>query len=273
MIWIKRKIIIVVGTYAIKTAIKVINKNKHIRNLRGKTDKGFSELKQRGNKKMSKAIKLLVAAFESCGKSTLTSAITNALVINLDHKEYGFKAVHANIPSYEGMDELTSEINDKIEAYNDKKGEYPETVIIDTVTQLYSAIQKYNGNRFTGFDIHSNNNRDTLNFNAYIEETLISNGINVIIVAHCMFDAESGRHIIPASGQFLKAGSWMSVVNEALYIEKKSTKLVVHTSSMKFPCRSTLPDLPPSTSIEDFDINAHIKRLVDSKVESIDWVL
>jgi len=222
---------------------------------------------------MSKAVKLLVSAYESCGKSTLTSGIENALVINLDHKEYGFPAIHANIPNYEGMDTLTDEINAKIEAYNDKKGEYPKTVVIDTVTQLYSAIQKYNGTRFTGFDIHSNNNRDTLNFNGYIEEVLIANGINVVIAAHCMFDADSGRHIIPATGQFAKSGSWMSVVNEAIYIEKKSNKLVVHQTSMKFPCRTTLKGLKPSVDMDDFDINHYIKTLTESKTESAKWSL
>lgn len=222
---------------------------------------------------MSKAIKLLVSAYESCGKSTVTAQIEDALVLNLDHKEYGFKAVHANIPDYEGMEELTETINNKIEAYNKKKGEYPKTVVIDTVTQLYSAIQKYNGTRFTGFDIHSNNNRDTLNFNGYIEGTLIANDINVVIVAHCMFDSDSGRHVIPATGQFAKAGSWMSVVNEAIYIEKKSSKLVVHQTSMKFPCRTTLKDLKPSVDMNDFDINSYIKTLVESKTESEDWTL
>ncbi len=222
---------------------------------------------------MARAVKLLVSAYESCGKSTVTSQVKNALVINLDHKEYGFKAIHANIPNFEGMDELTNEISLKIEAYQEKKGEYPETVVIDTVTQLYSAIQKYNGVRYTGFDIHSNNNKDTLNFNGYIEETLIASGINVVIVAHCMFDPDTNRHIIPATGQFAKAGSWMSVVNDAIYIEKKSSKLVVHQVSMKFPCRTTLKGLAPSVPIEDFDINVYLKTLIDSKVETEEWSL
>jgi len=222
---------------------------------------------------MSRAIKLLVSAYESCGKSTLTSAIDDALVINLDHKEYGFPAIHANIPEYHGMEELTDTINSKIESYQEKKGELPKTVVIDTVTQLYSAIQKYNANRYSGFDIHSNNNKDTLDFNGYIEEVLIANGINVVIVAHCMYDSDSGRHIIPATGQFAKAGSWMSVVNDAIYIEKKSSKLVVHQTSMKFPCRTTQKDLKPSVPIEEFDINEYIQSLSDSKVETEEWCL
>lgn len=222
---------------------------------------------------MSKAVKFLVSAFESCGKSTLTSQIDNALIINLDHKEYGFKTVHANIPNYEGMQELIEEINDKIEAYNEKKGEYPETVVIDTVTQMYSAIQKYNLSRFSGYDVHTNNNRDTLNFNGYIEGTLIANDINVVIVAHCMFDSDSGRFIIPASGQFARAGSWMSIVNDSIYIEKKPNRLVVHQNSLKFPCRTTQKGLKDSVAIEDFDINSYLKNLKESKVESTEWVL
>lgn len=222
---------------------------------------------------MGRAVKLLLSAYESCGKSTITSQCEDALIINLDHKEYSFRAVHANIPDYEGMDVLTDTINSKIEAYQDKFDRLPKTVVIDTVTQLYSAIQKYNGMKFNGFDIHTNNNRDTLNFNSYIEDVLIGNGMNVIIVAHCMWDADSGRHIIPATGQFAKAGSWMSVVNDAIYIEKKSSKLIVHQKSMKFPCRTTLKDLEPSVNVEDFDINSYLQKLIDSKVETTEWSL
>jgi len=222
---------------------------------------------------MSKAVKLLVCAFEASGKSTITSTINDALVINFDHKEYGFKVPHVNSVAFTGMDNLVDLLNTKVGAYQEKFNKLPATIVLDTVTQFYTAMAKYNGEKYAGFDIHANNNKDTLSLNGYIEETLIANGVNVIIVAHTVYDAETSRHIIPASGQFAKAGSWMSVVNDAIFIEKKSGKLVVHQKSLKFPCRSTLEKIEASVPVEDYDINEHIARLTGSKVEALEFEL
>lgn len=222
---------------------------------------------------MSHAVKLLVSAFESSGKSTITSQLDNALVFNFDKKEYGFKVPHVNVKSYEGIDDLIALISEKLEAYNEKFGDYPDTVVFDTVTQLYSAMQKYNGIKYKGFDEHKANNVDTLAFNGFVEDSLIPSGINVVIVAHTVYDEATSRHIIPASGAFAKAGSWLSVVNEAVFIEKKSNKLIVHTSGLKYPARSTLADLPTNIPIEEYTLQDHLNLLVATKVEAEDFQL
>ena len=219
------------------------------------------------------AIKLLVSGFEASGKSTLTSAIKDALVINFDRKEYGFSIPHANFKQYEGMGSVINFINEKINNYKEKFKKLPKFLVIDTVTQLYTAMTRYNGSKFTGFNIHSQNNADTLDFNAYIEDILIPNEINVVIVAHTKFDEASGRHTIPAQGAFKDSGSWLSVVNDSIFIEKASGKLTVHLKSLKYPARTTLKDIPEKATIEDFDINEHINKLVDSHIESDKFIL
>lgn len=223
---------------------------------------------------MSKSgIKILLSAFECAGKSTITSKLIDPLVFNMDSKEYGFKVPHVNLKEYEGMDTIIQIISDKINAYKDKFGKLPKTVVLDTVTQLYSAMQKYNADKYKGFDIHSNNNRDTLSLNAFIEESLIPSGINVVIVAHTVYDEATSRYVIPATGAFAKAGSWLSITNEATFIEKKSNKLVVHTSGMKFPARSTLPDLATAVPIEDYDLQEHIDQLSAVKFEAEEFLI
>ena len=220
-----------------------------------------------------KAIKVLVSAYEASGKTTITSKIKDALVINFDRKEYGFNVPHANFTNYEGMGSVCNFINEKIKKYKENFNSLPKVVILDTVTQLYSAMARYNGAKYTGFNIHSQNNSDTLDFNAYVEEVLIANGISVVIVAHTTVDPDSGRHIIPASGQFSKAGSWLSVVNDAIFIEKASGKLVVHFKGFKYPTRTTLKDMPDKVEIENFDINEYINKLINSKTEADKFVL
>jgi len=219
------------------------------------------------------AIKLLISGFENTGKSTTASQIKDAMVINFDRKEYGFPVPHMNITAYAGIESLIDTINEKLGVYQEKMGKLPSTVVFDTVTQFYSTMQAYNDNTFKGFDVHKNNNRDTLNLNAYIEDVLIANNVNVVIVAHTVFDADTARHIIPATGQFGKAGSWLSVTNEAIFIEKKTGKFVIHQKSMKFPCRTTLSDLEESVDSEKYDINDHIAKLTASKLEATEFIL
>lgn len=219
------------------------------------------------------AIKMLVSGFESSGKSTITSQLDNALVINFDHKEYGFKVPHVNIKDYEGMDQLLALITEKLQAYNEKFGEYPSTVVFDTVTQLYSSMQKYNGIRYKGFDEHKANNVDTLAFNTFIEDSLIPSDINVVIVAHTIWDEATSRHTIPASGAFAKAGSWLSVVNESIFVEKKSNKLVVHTSGLKYPARTTLKNLDTAVDSTTYSLQDHINKLSEQKLEAEEFQL
>ena len=222
---------------------------------------------------MSHAVKLLISGFEASGKSTTGAAIKNAMVMNFDRKSYNFSVPHVNIPIFRGMDELIDTMNTKVGAYKKKFGKLPETVVLDTVTQLYTAIQKYNIEKYKGFDVHSGINKDTLSLNAYVEDVLIANGVNVVVLAHTVYDSETSRHIIPASGAFAKAGSWLSVVNNASFIEKKSGKLVINHKSMKLPCRTTLTDIPSSQPIEDYDINGHLAQLSGSQEEAVEFEL
>lgn len=219
------------------------------------------------------AVKFLVSAFEKSGKSTITSQLRNPLVINLDQKEYGFKVPHVNIKEYLGMDALLETIAEKLQAYKDKFGKYPENLIFDTVTQMYSAMQKYNSDKYKGFDVHSKNGQETMAFNQFIEQQLLPAGINVIIVAHTLYDEATSRHIIPATGAFAKAGSWTSVVNDSIFVEVKSNKLVVHLKGLKYPARTTLTDLPDSIPVEEYSLQDHLDQLTAKSVEFEDYIL
>jgi GTPase SAR1 family protein len=222
---------------------------------------------------MAHGIKLLVCGFESSGKSTTTSKIDKALVVNFDRKEYAYKVPHTNITEFTGIPAIIETVMSKAAKYKEKYNELPKTIVLDTVTQLNSAIQKYNLNKFTGFDVHTNNNKDTLALNDFIENTLIANGINVVIVAHTNYDENTARYVIPSTGAFAKAGSFLSIVNESVFIEKKNGKLVVHHRNLKLPCRTTIESYPDKEPIEDYDINKHINYLENNKVEAEEFSL
>jgi len=213
------------------------------------------------------AVKLLFCGVERTGKSTTTSKIKDGLVFSFDSKVYPFKTPSKDINEYHGMSWLEDTMNDTISAYEDRYGSLPKTIVMDTVTQLYNMIAKFSMDKFSGFDIHSNINKETLAFNSYIEDVLIANGVNVVIVAHTLYDSDTYRYIIPATGNFAKTGSWLSIVDNSSFVHiKNGSKFVIEHTNMKFPCRTTLEDIPDSQPIEEYDINEHIYKL--SKVHT-----
>ena len=231
---------------------------------------------------MSKAIKLLVSGYEASGKSTLTSQIKDALIINFDRKEYPFLVPHANFKDYRGMNSVTDFINEKIGAYKEKFKKYPKFIVIDTVTQMYAAMAYYNSVKYNGFDIHKQNNLDTAAFNAYIEDILLPNGVSAIIVGHTIINEKTGSHTIPAQGNFAQHGSWSSVVNDSIFIEKSSGKLIVYLKALKLPARTTLKEILGKDTIKvdelkvpmaEFDINKYLDQLTSAKTEAEEYIL
>lgn len=212
-----------------------------------------------------KGVKLLVTGLESSGKSTITSKIKDALVINFDNKEYNFEVANADFREYTGLDSVIDFINNKLVAYKEKNGKFPKVLIIDTVTQLYSSMVLYNSKKYTGFNIHSQNNVDTLDLNNYFEDVILANGVDLVVVAHTIFDPDTKAYTIKSQGQFRDAGSWLSIVNDSIFIEKRNGKLAVFLNDIKYPSRTSLENLEEKMTIDEYDINTHLDKLRNSK--------
>ncbi len=218
-------------------------------------------------------VKLLIVGQESAGKTTLISSIKDALVMSTDNKAFRGKVPHFRYSTYNGLDDLIATLEDKLERYKEKMDTYPKTVVIDSVTHLATAMEKWANDKFTGFNIYSNLGKDTLAFNAYLEDVLIPNGINVILTAHTQYDAETARYIISAPGSFGKNGSWLSVVDESRFLEVKSGKRIVHYRTSKFPCRTLNTKYPDSMPVTDYGINSDIEELSKLNTEAEEWSL
>jgi len=216
-------------------------------------------------------IKLLITGTENSGKTTLISNIKDSLVMSTDNKAFRGKVPHFRYTNYEGFEDLVTTISTKIEAYETKYKKLPKTFVIDSVTYLQTAIVKYNNDKYTGFNIWSAINKDILAFNAFIEEELIPAGINIVMTAHVIYDADSARWKIDSPGNFGKIGSFMSLVDEAIFTEVKGNKRILHFSTMKFPCRTLQPKLPDSINVNDFDISKHIELLESAVAQSEEW--
>ena len=220
---------------------------------------------------MKPGIKLLVVGMENSGKTTLISQLENALVVSTDNKAFRGKVAHFRQSHYDGLDELINTIGEKIEAYEAKYGSLPKTLVIDSVTHLATNMEKWANDKFTGFNIWSNLSKDTLAFNSFLEDDVIPAGINVVITAHTQYDADIAKYKIASPGSFGKNGSWLAVTDEAVFLETKGSKRLVHYKTSKFPCRTLQPDLPDSIDVDKFDINEHVSLLESSVEESQEW--
>lgn len=233
--------------------------------------------------------KILISAMANTGKTSLLKSLTDAYVISRDGKKFPLEIPHTNFTDFSGMENMIhgyeSEddegnpihvpgINDKIIAYNEAFGKYPKTVAIDSVSKILQDIIDYANVNFKGFDIHSTINKEIALLTNYIEETLIGNGMNVVLISHAMYDEKSENYVMVGQGKFQQKGGFLSEVDYASFIELKGKKRVIHHKNPKLASRSLLEEVPDVQPIADltedetdehYNLQAHIDMIVAKK--------
>lgn len=207
------------------------------------------------------SVKLLISAEANSGKTTLTKNLENSLVISHDGKRYPFPVPHVLIPTFESIQELINVTVEKIEAYKEKFGAYPDTVVFDSVSKVFDTIHANCNEKYKGFVIYSELDKEVVAFTSFIENSLIASGMNVILISHALYDSDTAKYNLVGKGSFAKRGGFLAEVDEALFIEVKSNKRIIHFRSAKLPARSLQEDLPESISVEDFNLQEHINKL------------
>ena len=215
------------------------------------------------------SVKLLVSGESNSGKTTLTKNLEKALVINHDGKKYPFPVAHATIPTFTDTKELTDFVTNKVLAYEKKMGEYPTTIVFDSVSRIFDTLYDSCNTRYTGFAIYSNLDKEIKAFTDYIQNQLIASDMNVVIISHAIYDPETAKYQLVGKGSFAKTGSFLSVVDEAVFIEPKNNKRIIHLRSTKFPARTLQDELPDSIPVDEFNLQDHI-NLLSERIKSAD---
>ena len=208
------------------------------------------------------AVKILVSGEAAAGKTTLIKDLDNALLLSHDGKRPAVKLPHVYISNFIDVSELLSTFNEKIEAYNERYGNYPATIVIDSVSRIYDTINNICNDKYTGFTIYSTMDKMIKEFNAYIEDTLIASGMNVILISHAIYDSETSQYNLVGKGSYAKLGGALSTVEEAIFLEKKSNKRIVHFRSTKFPARTLQTDLPDNVPVDDFSMKSYLEAII-----------
>lgn len=219
------------------------------------------------------SVKLVISGLAGSGKTSLTKDLENALVISHDGKRYPFKVPHVVIPTFDSASELTALITEKIEAFNERFGKYPETIVFDSVSKIFDTIMDNCNTRFTGFNIYTALNKEVHEVTSYVEDSLVASGINVVLISHAIHDSETSTYSLVGKGDFQKRGGFFAEVDFAMFIEMKSNKRVLHLRSTKFPARTLNDSDPDSLPIDEFSLQDYITELSSTREEVDEFIL
>lgn len=215
--------------------------------------------------------KILISGLANTGKTSLLRTLEDVLVIANDGKKYPFKQPHVNVAEINTAAEFEALATESLQKYNDKFGHYPSTVVIDSISKTLLDIEAFHLKTEKGFPYQpiNNNISEMMHF---IENKLAKQGCNVIFVSHA-FKNEDDLALVNAGGSWGKKGGVLSEVDEALYIEIRGPKRVVHLRNNGKLSRTLHTDFPESIPVEDFNLKDHLATLLANETDTDEWAL
>lgn len=217
-------------------------------------------------------VKMLISGITNSGKTSLLQSLTDVLVIARDGKKYPFPQAHVNVPDFTNVDFLIDLIVEKVETYEQKHGGMPKTLVIDSISKILLDIEGYVLDQVKSFP-YGKVNTEIKKFVDFVERDMAPE-FNVILVSHALFNEDTaGYNLVNAGGSYGKKGGMLSEVDEAIFLEVRAKKRVIHYRNSKMAARTVVSDLPDSVSLEEFDLQKHIEMLQTKRSKAEEWSL
>ena len=214
--------------------------------------------------------KILVTGLANSGKTSLLKPLEKVLVFSRDGKPFSLELPHVNVPDYDKIDELLDVVQEKLEAYKEKVGEYPDTLVFDSVSRIFTDIETNSQNRFKGYDVWSNVNMEVNKFVAATNE-LLASGFNVVLIAHAVFDVETKTFTETCKGSFAKTGGFLSTVDYAVNVSVVGNKRIVQHKGMQLS-RTLIDDMPDKEDVNNFNLQDYLDKIkIKSEVVNEKW--
>ena len=217
-------------------------------------------------------VKMLVSGITNSGKTSLLQTLTNVLVIARDGKKYPFPQAHVNVPDFTKVDTLIDLIYEKVEAYEAKVGDLPETVAIDSTSKIFLYIEGYVLEQIKSFP-YGKVNTEIKKFVDFIERDMCPQ-FNIVMVSHALYNEDThGYNLVNAGGSYGKKGGMLSEVDEAVFLEVKGKSRTIHYRNSKMASRTTMEELPDSVPLADFNLQEHLELLQKKQSKAEEWSL
>lgn len=217
-------------------------------------------------------VKMLVSGITNCGKTTLLQSLTDVLIIARDGKKYPFPQSHVNVPDFTDIDFLIDLIVEKVETFEKKYDRLPKTIVIDSISKILLDIEGYVLEQVKSFP-YGKVNTQIKRFVDFIERDMTTT-FNIILVSHALYNEDTaGYNLVNAGGSYGKKGGMLSEVDEAIFLEVKGKKRIIHYRNSRMAARTTMSDLPDSVPLEEFDLQKHLVLLQSKQSKADEWTL
>lgn len=255
------------------------------------------------------AIKLLINGIAGAGKTDLLRTLGNeSFVVSRDAKAFALPIPHMLVDTYYDMEtfcyggEHTVDgekvqvpgILDKVEAFNEKLGHYPEIVVIDSVSQVFmDVIDRASQTPNVYGSQGAETTQQIAVLTSFIHEQLELNGVTVVLLNHVIEEKDDGKptggYISFGSGKFLAKGGFYSTTNEAVTIVPSGANRIIYTRGADKQARTALVSLPDKMYVENtvnpeksrklkegeefFTLKGHIDRLLAEQTDLDKFVI
>ena len=213
--------------------------------------------------------KILITGMPNTGKTSLLKPLQNVLVISRDGKPFSLELPHVNVPDYKTIEEFLDIVQSKIEAYENKFGKSPDTLVFDSVSRIFTDIETSCSKRFSGYDVWSNVNKEINTFLSSITE-MQKGGFNIVLIAHAVWDENAKKYIETCKGSFAKVGGFLSTVDYAMNIDIVGNKHILRHKGNSLS--RTLLDMPEKEEANNFNLQSYLDKIKEkSNVVTEKW--
>lgn len=213
--------------------------------------------------------KILITGMPNTGKTTLLKSLKNVLVFARDGKPFSLSIPHTNVTEFTTMKDFLSLVQEKLETYNEKKGEYPETIVFDSVSRIFTDVETSCSKRFNGYEVWANVNKEIQMFLEAIN-SMQEGGFNVVLIAHAVWDENAKKYIETCKGSFAKVGGFLSTVDYALNIDIVGNKRIITHKGTNLS-RTLLEDIPDKEDANSFNLQNYIDKIKTKANEVVEW--
>lgn len=203
--------------------------------------------------------KVLITGMPNTGKTTLLKTLKNVLVFARDGKPFSLELPHVNVTEYTNMNNFLSLVSDKLEAYNKKFGTYPETIVFDSVSRIFTDVETSCSKRFNGYEVWANVNKEIQSFLEAIN-SMQEGGFNIVLIAHAVWDENAKKYIETCKGSFAKIGGFLSTVDYALNIDIVGSKRIITHRGTSLS-RTLLEGIPDKEDSNSFNLQEYIDKI------------
>ena len=216
------------------------------------------------------AVKLLISGLPNVGKSTLVKDLdpSKTLLLSRDGKKSPLKLPKKTIEDFTDVEDLINQMIAAIQSYIDKTGNNPETIVIDSISKIFLDIEAKILSKVKSFP-YGVINVEISAFMNFLEHQ-IAPICNLVMISHAQFNTETNAYeLVNAGGSWGKKGGAISEVENAVFIELKSSKRTIHHKNQKMLSRSLIDALPESQPADEFNLQTYLD-LVGKEIDESD---